>query len=148
MVTSYATRTLWTVYNTFLCIKLSWCICYSLYFLSAVAEVCSRTGVAECKEGMQLWKKMPIFSSPVSHFRRFPFAISISSFLVLPVPHSHWILWRIFWACSDHWPHPLLTMPDTSYYNCTGLRLSSSIVLLLCMVSVCLSVCMCMFVDF
>ena len=29
---------------------------------------------------------MHILSSPVSHFRRFPFPISISSFLVLPVP--------------------------------------------------------------
>ena len=48
------------------------------------------------------------------------------------------------------WPHPLLTMPDTSYYNCNGLRLLSSIVLLLCTVSVCLSVCLyvCMYVDF
>ena len=60
--------------------------------------------------------------------------------------HSHWVFWRIYWTCSDHWPHPLLTTPGTSYYNCTGLRLSSSIVLLLCMVSVCLSICL--YVDF
>ena len=78
-MTSHATTALWTVYNTF-CV-ISWCICYSLYFLSA--NSCGRSPLKELlnKEDIQLWKKYSFFSSPISHF---PFLRSL--FLVLPVP--------------------------------------------------------------
>ena len=65
-MTSHVTTALWMVYNTFLWFKL----------ISAVAEVRSRTGIAECKEGMQLWRKRSFFHLPfpisvVSHFHFF-----------------------------------------------------------------------------
>ena len=49
--------------------------------------------------------------------------------------HSHWML-RPLTAPT------VLTSPDTLYYNCIRLRLSSSVILLLCTVSVCLFVCL------
>ena len=56
---------------------------------SSSQRVLPRLSVAECFEFMQL---RPFFSSPVSHFRHFPFLHT--SFLVLPVPFQFSMMTR------------------------------------------------------
>ena len=44
-----------------------------------------------------------------------------------PMSHAHSAPSRKYWACSEQWPHPPLTILDTSFCNYVGQRLQFSI---------------------
>ena len=130
----YAATTLWTVYNTF-CV-LSWCICCSFYTsssLSPVAEVHSRR-CCRMRRGHAVMEENAHFSSPVSHFHRFPF---------LPFPISYFFVpcsWFYqFPEFASWWPNPfcsgqrkgaghetiqmatLITEVETKHWSCLAI---------------------------
>ena len=97
----------------------------SLYFFSAVAEVRSRTGVValNAKRSCSYEGKCPFF---ISRFPFLLFPISISSFLVLPVPENNppcnkvyirVFTWKYIATSSKQRRHSWLIISSSCWYH-------------------------------